>query len=371
MATGTPLLEWLEKYTFNYESKFKEVDFAQKVYPKVVSQMLRQGSTTVSYFATIHLEATKALFDICEKAGQRALVGKVCMDRNSPEHYIEASAASSISDTEALIEYCKTKNEANGGKNLVQPTITPRFAITCSDQLLSGLGDLAAKHNCHIQTHLNENKGEIAFTAELFPGKNYTQVYKDTGLVTRKSVFAHCVHMPDHELAILKEAGAGIAHCPTSNFSMFSGLAQIRKALDAGVFVGLGTDVSGGYAPSILATIRDALSNASAVRATATFATPEEQERAGLSWQEAFFLATLGGAEALALDSTIGNFVPGKAFDALVVDVNAPSSQIDTFGVETPTNLFEKFVYIGDDRNIEHVFVQGKRVHGSAAASSL
>lgn len=366
MATGTPLLEWLDKYTFNYESKFKEVDFAQQVYPKVVSQMLRQGSTTVSYFATIHLDATKALYDICAKAGQRALVGKVCMDRNSPDHYREASSSASIADTEALIEYCKEKNAANGGSELVRPTITPRFAITCSDELLTGLGALAAKHDCHVQTHLNENKGEIAFTAELFPGKNYTQVYKETGLITRKSVFAHCVHMPDDELAVLKEAGAGIAHCPTSNFSMFSGLMQIRKALDAGVFVGLGTDVSGGYAPSILSTVRDALSNASAVRTTCDFADEKERERAGLSWQEAFFLATLGGAEALALDSTVGNFIPGKAFDALVVDVNAPSSKIDTFGVETSTNLFEKFIYIGDDRNIEHVFVQGKRVHGAA-----
>lgn len=365
MATGTPLLEWLDKYTFNYESKFKELDFANEVYPKVVSQMLRQGSTTVSYFATIHLDATKALYDICAKAGQRALVGKVCMDRNGPAHYVEESSAASLAATESFINYCKEKNAANGAA-LVSPTITPRFAITCTDELLTGLGALASKHNCHVQTHLNENKGEIAFTAELFPGKNYTQVYKETGLVTRKSVFAHCVHMPDHELAIIKEAGAGIAHCPTSNASMFSGLMQVRKALDAGVFVGLGTDVSGGYSPSILSTIRDALATASAVRTTSTFASTEEQERAGLSWQEAFFLATLGGAQALALDTTIGNFIPGKAFDALVVNVNATSSRIDTFGVETPTNLVEKFIYIGDDRNIEHVFVQGKRVHGAA-----
>lgn len=359
LGTGVPLLEWLAKYTFNYESQFKEVSFAQKVYPKVVSQLLRQGSTTVSYFATIHLEATKELHKICAKAGQRALVGKVCMDRNSPPHYIEASTGESLADTKAFIEYC-----ASEGNGLVKPTITPRFAITCSDELLKGLGDLASQYDCHVQSHLNENKGEIAFTSELFPGKSYTQVYADSGLLTKKTVMAHCVHMPDAEMDLLREKGASIAHCPTSNSSMFSGLCHVRNALDKGVKVGLGTDIAGGYAVSMLSTIRDALSVSSAVQTSARPDTKEAQ--AGLSFQEAFYLSTLGGAEALALEHTIGNFVVGKDFDALVVDINAPGTVIDCFGDETILNHFEKFIYLGDDRNIEHVFVKGKRVHGSS-----
>lgn len=366
MATGTPLLEWLEKYTFNYEARYKELEFAAQVYPKVVSQTLRQGSTTVSYFATIHLEATKMLYDTCVKAGQRALVGKVCMDRNGgTQNYVEASTEASIDDTKSFVAYCKEQ-----GSDLVLPTLTPRFAITCTEDLLSKLGEIASEQDVHVQTHLNENKGEIAFTKELFNGKPYTQVYKDAGLLRRKSIFAHCVHMPDAELEMLKEAGSGIAHCPTSNLSMFSGCAHIRKALDSGVRVGLGTDVAGGYSPSILTTIRDALSTASAVKTADTLhpnLTKEEQEKAGLFWQEAFYLATLGGAEALALENTIGNFVVGKSFDALVVDVAADlSGAIDTFGVESATNLFEKFLYLGTEKNIAHVYVQGRRVEGSA-----
>lgn len=357
------MLEWLRKYTFNYESQFKEVDFAKKIYPKVVAQLLRHGSTTVSYFATIHLEATKYLHEVCEKAGQRALVGKVCMNRHGADHYVEASADASLNDTEAFIEYSKAQ-----GSTLVKPTITPRFAITCTEDLLQGLGKLAQKHDCHVQSHLNENRDEIAFVKELFPGKNYTEVYRDTGLLTSKTVMAHCVHMTPQELQILKEHQSGIAHCPTSNLSMFSGLCHVRQALNAGVAVGLGTDVAGGFSPSILTTIRDSLAVASAIQTTTT---TTEEKTAGLSYSEAFYLATLGGARALGMESQIGNFLQGKEFDALVVDVTSPLSAIDVFGHETTENLLEKFLYLGDDRNISHVIVQGKRVAGSAAHSEL
>lgn len=352
------MLEWLKKYTFNYEAKFKELEFANSIYPKVVRHTLRQGSTTVSYFATIHLEATKALHDICVEVGQRALIGKVCMDRNSPDHYVELSSAASVADTEAFIEYSKLQNSP-----LVKPTITPRFAITCTDDLLSGLGKLAAKHECHVQSHLDENVNEIAFVEHLFPGKTYTQVYKDAGLLTKRTVMAHCVHITPGELAMLRETGTGIAHCPTSNLSMFSGLCHVRQALDAGVHVGLGTDVAGGYSSSILSSLRDSLAVASAI---ASHPQSESDKQAGLHYEEAFFLATLGGAQAIGLSDRIGNFVPGKAFDALVVDVNTNTSNIITFGTETPSELLQKFLYLGDDRNIEHVYVQGRRVHGSA-----
>jgi len=358
LGTGVPLLDWLKQYTFNYESRFNEVEFAQKVYPKVVRDTLRQGSTTVSYFATIHLEATKVLYDVCVAAGQRALIGKVCMDRNAPDYYIEPCAAASLEATKSFIEYCAEKNSP-----LVKPTITPRFAITCTPELLEGLGDLAERYDCHVQSHLDENVNEIDFVKKLFPGKSYTQVYKDAGLLTNKTVMAHCVQITDDELAMLRESGSGIAHCPTSNLSMFSGLAHVRHALDSGVHVGLGTDVAGGYAHSILTTMRDSLSVSSAV---ASCARNEEEKLAGLKFEEAFFMATLGGAQAIGLSDRIGNFSPGKAFDALVVDVTSPNSNVITFGTETASELFQQFIYLGDDRNIEHIYVQGRRVHGSA-----
>lgn len=359
VGTGVPLLEWLSKFTFNYEARFKEAEFASRVYGAVVPQLLRQGSTTVSYFATIHLEATKILHEVCVNAGQRALIGKVCMDCNAPPTYIETSADEAVKGTVDFIDYCAKAN----GSDLVQPTVTPRFAVSCTGPLLKSLGEVAAKYNCHIQSHLCENKDEIAFVEQtLFPGKSYTQVYHEAGLLTKKTVMAHCVHMSDEDLALLKSTSTGIAHCPTSNLSMHSGLCQVKRALTAGVKVGLGTDVSGGYSPSILSTMRDALSVSSAIQARPL---EEQDHNAALDYQQVFYLATLGGAEALGMEERIGNFAVGKAFDALIVDVLSHDN-IDCFGIEEPLQLFEKFLYLGDDRNIEHVFVQGKRVHGSS-----
>ncbi|KAI9356593.1 hypothetical protein BD770DRAFT_389661, partial [Pilaira anomala] len=239
------LLEWLESHVFPCESAFKDVEHATTAYTKVIKRFLLNGTTTCSWFATIHLGACKKLVDIIEDLGQRAYIGKVNMDQNSPDYYIE-STESSLDDTRAFIEYVQEKKN-----HLVTPVVTPRFAITCSTELMQGLGQLANDYNVPIQTHLCENHDEIDFSCSLFKdSKDYTSIYDDHQLLTERSYMAHCVHMTDEEITVLADRKTGVAHCANSNFSLHSGVCDVRRFLDKGVKVGLGTDVAGGFSPS-------------------------------------------------------------------------------------------------------------------------
>ncbi|KAI7850991.1 guanine deaminase [Circinella umbellata] len=358
------LLDWLNTYVFRAESSFKSSQVAKDAYTKVVSRFLRNGTTTCSWFATIHLEACKILVDTIQRLGQRAYVGKVNMDQNSPDFYIEASAQASLDDTRAFIEYTLEKQDQ---QKLITPVVTPRFAITCSSELMQGLGKLAQEYKLPIQTHLCENQNEIEFTCSLFPkSKNYTSIYADHGLLGDKSYMAHCVYMTDEEIDMLAEYNTGISHCANSNFSLHSGVCDVRRFLNKGVKVGLGTDVAGGFAPSMLDAIR---SSFFASKCTLMAHRDRKEEYEHLGTAELVYLATLGGARVLGLQETIGNFAVGKAFDALVVDLNSENgSSVDLMGHETPLQKVEKFLFNGNDQSLAHVFVQGRRVAGSASS---
>ncbi|XP_019622969.1 PREDICTED: guanine deaminase-like [Branchiostoma belcheri] len=357
--TGTkvdlPLLEWLHAYTFPLETKYSDLDFARDVYKKVVHKTLSCGTTTASYFATIHKKASMALCDAAEYFGQRAYVGKCNSDQNVPDHYCEGTDAS-LKNTEEFIK------EVLGRKNpLITPVITPRYAVACTTELMSGLGKLAQKYDLPIQSHLCESPAEVTLVSELFPQYDcYTDVYDKCGVFTNKTVMAHCVYLTEFDLDLMRERGVGVSHCPNSNLSICSGMMDARTWLDRGLKVGLGTDVSGGYHPSMLDAIRLAIhtSNAISIQRPADYRP--------ISYQEAFRMATLGGAEALALDDTIGNFEEGKDFDALLIDMDSSSSRVDTFDFDSIEDLVQKFLFIGDDRNIQEVYVCGQKVmeHG-------
>ena len=354
--TGTgydmPLLDWLNTYTFPVESKFSDEEFAKQIYTKVVNRLVSNGTTTACYFGTIHRPATELLAGIVVESGQRAYVGKVCMDCNSPDYYIEGSAAESAADTEAFV-----KATLALGSSRVNPVITPRFVPTCSGELLGKLGGLAKQYDVPVQSHLSENLAEIEWVKSLFPDrKTYTDVYDHYGLLTNKTVMAHCIYLSDDEIETIKARGTGIAHCPTSNFNLTSGILNAVKLLDMGVKVGLGTDVSGGHSPSILTAARDAIT-ASKVLCL------QKENTEQLDYKDALFLATLGGSQALGLDAEIGNFEPGKCFDALVVDPSARDSNFDVFAADSVEDVVSKFVYLGDDRNIIKVFVDGELIH--------
>lgn len=352
------MLEWLDTYTFPRESKFQDAEYARKLYTKSVARSLRNGTTSACWFATIHLDACKELVNIIQDQGQRAYVGKVNMNQNSPDFLVETTE-SSVRDTRAFVEYVKEVNTGNNSP-LVTPIITPRFAISCDSELLTELGKLAAEYDLPIQSHLCENLNEIGFTMSLFPNSvNYTSVYADHGLLNDRTIMAHCVHMKDEELDLMKEKNAGISHCANSNFNLKSGMADVRKMLNKDIKVGLGTDVAGGYSPSILEALR-ASRTASVARNTET----------SLIVAELFYLATVGGARVMELDDMIGNFEVGKEFDAILVNTQVENTPIDIFDHDSVETQFEKYLFVGDDRNNEKIYVQGKEVRlpGAIAA---
>ncbi|KAK4319257.1 hypothetical protein Pmani_009795 [Petrolisthes manimaculis] len=348
-----PLLEWLQKYTFPTEATFADVKFASHVYPRVVDRTLRNGTTTASYFATAHLEATKILANAVATRGQRALVGKVNMLHNCPPNYREDSVEQSIQETEQFITY------VNNMKNpLVSAIVTPRFAPTCTDDQLTELGQLAAQHSTHIQTHMSETRPEVAWVKELFPHRtNYCDVYHQAGLLTRKTILAHCIWLSEEELELMSRMEVGVSHCPSSNLNLISGLCDVRKLLHHGIKVSLGTDCSGGNSASILDSLRRALHVSRCLTIH-----DSDQHPDPLTLREAFRLATLGGAQVVDMEDRIGNLEVGKEFDALVIDTQATGSPLDIFDKDKEPDLVEKFLYNGDDRNIVQVFVAGRCV---------
>jgi guanine deaminase len=351
LGTDCALLEWLSKYTFPTEAKFASLEFARDVYNKVVRRSLRNGTTTVSYFATLHAAATIEFADIVRAHGQRALVGKVCMDRNAPPFYVEPSAAQSLADTVRVLDHIDAMRCPT-----VRPVLTPRFVPTCSSELMRGLGALARERRVFVQSHISENRDEVQWVAELHPDcASYADVYHRHGLLNDRSIMAHAIHLSDAELALFRSSGAAISHCANSNFNLCSGVLDVRRVLDAGVKVGLGTDLSGGYAPSMWDAIRSAVT-ASTVHAIAARSTKR------LTYNEAFFLATLGGAQALSMADLVGSFEVGKQFDALIIDAAARDGPIDAFADYTVEELWENVLLRCDDRNIEAVFVDGKKV---------
>ncbi|SPO35978.1 related to guanine deaminase [Pseudozyma flocculosa] len=572
------LLDWLQHVTFPRERRFEDPRYARKTYESVVQRLIDSGTTTACYYATLHLEASKILAEICNERGQRAFVGKCQMDRNSPIDYVEKNASTSIEDTKEFIRFTrslrpygqppdvssprmspadavsgmspemdasiarlsatvdeimspgsKPASESGGSPTsqrlalkpvarpgpvahrtpsntsmrsasgsstpsrvrerelanaLVQPILTPRFAISCTDAMLTGISALLSRDpTLRVQTHLSENEGEITFTKQLFPfAKTYTSVYDHYSLLGPRTILAHAIHIDSEELEIIKKRRCGISHCPTSNLNLRSGASRVGEMLNMGIKVGLGTDVSGGFGLGMLSAIREASvvakvlafqkasdeelqrkaaedkqrleidlpnrktdeanidgryprppvqgqykprktqpsslagtgSNTPVTSTTAAGATamsqststdsvsaaatahqqqqdaaaatvaaaaaaaapappPEDFTKGPLTIATLFYLATLGGAEVCSMASKIGSLDPGKEFDALLVHTTSqwgPSGYTGNPGCfveedDALADVFEKWLFTGDDRNIGTVFVRGRVVGGA------
>ncbi len=296
------------------------------------------------------------------------------MDFLSPDYYRDESWEASLAATRETISHIQSIDPSY---DLISPIITPRFAPSCTKELLQGLGDLAAETNLPIQTHISENHNEIALVRKLFPDKkHYTDVYNSFGLLTPKTILAHCVHLSDDERQVIKERESKISHCPTSNSSITSGAARVRWLLDGGIDVGLGTDVSGGYSPSILEAARQALLVSRHVAMGLALSDEEECDRVKLSVEEVLYLATRGGAKVVGLEDRIGGFEVGKDWDAQLISLNNVSDEgeieeergdevgpVDIFGWESEEDKVAKWVFNGDDRNTTAVWVKGRLVH--------
>ncbi|KAI0542793.1 guanine deaminase [Xylaria digitata] len=353
------ILDWLEEVTFPNEARFRDPEYARRIYASCVDGFLQQGITTASYYGSMHAEATKILGDLCLEKGQRAFVGKCNMNRNAPDYYRDAMVESSLSETRDCIAHMR-KIDPEG--RLIKYVITPRFAITCEDALLAGLGEIARSNpDLPIQTHFNEAEQEMLFTKTLFPAfDNEVDLYSHFGLLTKRSILAHCCYVSEYELEHLKNLECGVAHCPISNMTVGGGFmaAPVREFLRRDIKVGLGTDSGGGFSSSILDAMRQALvaSNAREVMS--------QGKDKGLSIDEIFYLATLGGARVCCLGEKIGNLVVGKEFDALLIDSKSSKPGVMTMLEEhdDTKTVFNKFIMTGDDRNIKQVFVRGRQV---------
>ena len=360
------------------------------MYALVVDRLLASGTTTALYFATIHLSASKILADIAVERGQRAFVGKVCMDRNAPEDYVETTAES-LAGTEEFIKYVRGL-----GTELVQPVITPRFIPTCTPELLRGLGALARKYDCHVQSHISESHDEMAFVSALHPSEGSdADIFDRHGLLTSKCVMAHGVHINREDADLLRQRGVAVAHCPLSNFFFGDGTLATAKLVDLGNKVGLGTDVAGGSCPCMLSAVRNAViadrcvrhgarhsldllsspsQHPSVDRTAASTVTPSgvsaRKRKQGwegmpmpeaMDWRHAFYLATTGGAQALGIEDHVGTFDVGKSFDALLLDVAGGS--IDLFDTDSSRDILEKLFNLGTEHNVSKVWVRGRCVH--------
>ncbi|KAI9304092.1 hypothetical protein BJ944DRAFT_203310 [Cunninghamella echinulata] len=346
-CTDLPLTEWLNKYTFPCEQKFEDTKWAKRVYEALVKRLLCNGTTTAVYFASIHLQATQILADTTFSFGQRAFVGLVSMDRNSPDNYIDTTETA-LSKLETFIHYCQEKEPKDPRKRLLTPIVTPRFIPTCTLPLLKGLGDLAKQYNVPVQSHISESLDEIAFVQHLHPDLGTdTDIFDDCGLLTDQTIMAHGVHLSDQDVDVLVKRGSGVAVCPLSNAYFANGIFPVKR-FDQ-LKQGLGTDVAGGYSPSMLNSIRQ-------VVVSSSYWLDKHKQ---VNWKTALYMATQGGADAIGIGHIVGSFLQGKQLDALVIDLDAKDTPIDLLWEESIELLVERFINVGDDRCIIDVLVGG------------
>lgn len=338
-----PLLDWLNINTFPEEAKYEDVSYAKAAYTNFVEDLKESPTTRAVIFATLHKEATLELMALLEESGLSTMVGKVNMDRNSPDYLTEHSAEESLENTKAwLREIPKTYRHC-------RPILTPRFTPTCSDRLLEGLGRLMAEEGLPLQSHLSENKAEIAWVKELCPDtKNYGESYDRYGLLGN-TVMAHCVHTEEDELSLLMQRGTTIVHCPQSNTNLQSGVAPIKHFLNKGAKVGLGTDVAGGANLSMFRAITDAI-HASKLRNCLL-----REEDSALTLSEAFYMATLSGGRFFG---KVGSFLPGYEADFLVFSGKRKSVREESLLERLEMLLYtEKELFRMDAK-----FVQGRQI---------
>ncbi len=337
------LLPWLETYTFPLEARYKDMDFADRSYKRFLNRLWAYGTMRFSAFGTLHKEGTWHLMELTEQSGMSAYIGKVNMDRNSPDILREETAAS-LADTEELI--CRCNEQL---KN-VRFILTPRFVPSTTAELMTGLGKLGEKYNLPVQSHLSENRSEVAWVKELHPDiPTYTQVYQDFGLMRPgQTIMAHSIYLSDAEKETLKERHVMLAHCAQSNADLSSGIMPLRRNLEMGLDCCIASDVAGSHTVAM----NRHLAMSIEVSKLNWLSHPEE---AALTLPEALYLAT---KKSGSFFGKVGSFEPGYEFDALVVETDDVDGKL-------PRNPFERlelFVYDGDDRDIKVRYCRGKEV---------
>lgn len=308
------LLDWLQTYAFPEETKYRDLEYAKKAYGLFVDKMKKSATTHACVFATRHREATELLMEMMEEAGLESFIGKVNMDREAPDHLREANAAEAKEETIQWIENVLNKYE------YTKPILTPRFIPSCTDELMSNLHEIQKTYDLPIQSHLSENLGEIAWVSELRPSSRfYGDAYDQDGLFGKEygtgkavpTIMAHCVYSSDEEIQLMLDNDVFVVHCPASNTNVSSGIAPIRKYLDANLKMGIGSDVAGGHTESLFRAITDT------IQMSKMYWRLIDQNCKQLTFDEAFYLATKGGGEFFG---KVGSFEDGYQFNAVVLD---------------------------------------------------
>ena len=342
LAMDLELLDWLDNYTFPEESRFADIHYAERMYRRFVHDLWRHGTMRTVCFATTHLPATRLLMRLFREAGMGAFVGKVNMNRNCPEALCETLGAAE--------QACETLvREFGDADSLVRPIITPRFIPSCTPEMLHLCGKLAQQYQLPVQSHLSENTSEIELVRTLEPeSSSYGDAYNRYGLFGQTpTIMAHCVWTEGEELELIRKNDVMMAHCPTSNFNIASGMAPIRTFLDAGINVGLGSDISGGHDLSIFRMMVYAIQ-------VSKMHYQRDKSKHFLTLSEAFWLATKSAGRFFG---HVGSFEPGYDFDALVIDDHDLNH--DHYSL---LHRLERFIYVGDDRNIVQRFCRGREI---------
>lgn len=340
---GAQLLDWLANYTFVEEQKFADPAHCARVASFFLDELIRSGATTAMVYCTVHPQSVEAFFAEAEARAMRMIAGKVMMDRDAPTALMD-TAQRGYDESKALIERWR-------GRGRLDYAITPRFAVTSTQAQLDAAGALAREFPyCYVQTHANENKAEIARVASLFPEtRSYIDVYARAGLTGPRSVFGHCIHLQESEVAALAESRSVAAFCPTSNLFLGSGLFDQARLKRAGVRIALATDVGGGTSYSMLRTAAEGY---------------KVLQLNGQSWPalDAFYRMTLGNARALSLDDRIGSIEPGKEADVIALDPRATPAlahRMETAGGNLEVELFA-LIMLGDDRAVRQTYIAGE-----------
>ena len=339
---GRQLLDWLNDYVFPAEARFADASEAERSAAFVVDRLLAHGTTTASVFATVHPHSVDAFFAAAEARGLRMLCGKVLMDRNCPPD-LRDTAAGGMADSLRLIERWH-------GRGRLRYSLTPRFAPTSSPEQLRLCGELlASQPGLHLQTHLAENPCELDWVRQLFPTRgSYLDVYQHYGLAGPRSLHAHCIHLDAAERRSLAAGGAAAAFCPGSNLFLGSGFFNLDASREAGLRVGLATDIGAGTGFSLLRSLAQAYEVGQALGAP-------------LPALRGFYLATLGGARALYLDDCIGSFQPGREADFIALDWAATPEL--AWRMERCQTLAERLfalMMLGDERCVVATHVMGE-----------
>jgi len=337
------LLEWLNMHAFPEEAKYKDTEYAKKAYSLFVEDMKSGYTTRACIFGTLHTEGTLVLMELLENSGLKTMVGKVNMDRNSPEYLCELSAEKSLEDTQKWLEESKRFNNS-------KPILTPRFIPSCTNELMTGLGELINKYDLPVQSHLSENPSEIEWVKKLCPDStSYGDAYDRFGMMNSKTIMAHCVHMTEEEISLMKEKGVFAAHCPESNLNIASGISPVARFLKEGINVGLGSDVAGGttlWLPRAMTL---------AVQCSKMYWRYLDSNYAPLNLENVFFMATKGGG---AFFGKVGSFEEGYEFDAIVLDDTSIATTVD-FSIK---ERLERIIYLGNKHNIVKKFVSGVQI---------